>query len=78
MSINTGVWPYTSFAEAQKAAVSLDCRVGHFSDPEAVPGLAHFCEHMLFLGTKKYPKEGEYKEFLHQHGGMSIARVNII
>ena len=20
------------------------------------PGLAHFCEHMLFLGTEKYPE----------------------
>ena len=23
------------------------------SDPEDIPGLAHFCEHMAFLGTKK-------------------------
>ena len=23
------------------------------SDPEKLPGLAHFCEHMLFLGTEK-------------------------
>jgi len=59
--------------EAQKAAAALDCRVGHFSDPPEVPGLAHFCEHMLFLGTKKYPKEGEYKEFLSKHGGRSNA-----
>ena len=22
-------------------------------DPRDIPGLAHFCEHMLFLGTKK-------------------------
>jgi predicted Zn-dependent peptidase len=22
-------------------------------DPIELPGLAHFCEHMLFLGTKK-------------------------
>jgi len=26
---------------------------GHMVDPEELPGLAHFCEHMLFLGTKK-------------------------
>ena len=24
------------------------------------PGLAHFCEHMLFLGTEKYPREDEH------------------
>ena len=23
------------------------------SDPAELPGLAHFCEHMLFLGTEK-------------------------
>ena len=27
--------------------------VGSLSDPENLPGLAHFCEHMLFLGTEK-------------------------
>ena len=37
------------------------------------PGLAHFCEHMLFLGTKKFPKEDEYSAFLSTHGGASNA-----
>jgi len=27
--------------------------LGQMLDPEELPGLAHFCEHMLFLGTKK-------------------------
>lgn len=26
---------------------------GYMSDPWELPGLAHFCEHMLFLGTEK-------------------------
>jgi len=26
---------------------------GYMSDPVDLPGLAHFCEHMLFLGTEK-------------------------
>lgn len=26
---------------------------GYMSDPWEIPGLAHFCEHMLFLGTEK-------------------------
>ena len=26
---------------------------GSLSDPDQLPGLAHFCEHMLFLGTEK-------------------------
>lgn len=28
-------------------------------------GLAHFCEHMLFLGTEKYPEENEYSKYLN-------------
>ncbi len=26
---------------------------GYLSDPDDIPGLAHLCEHMLFLGTEK-------------------------
>lgn len=26
---------------------------GHMTDPVDLPGLAHFCEHMVFLGSKK-------------------------
>ena len=35
-------------------------RVGSMSDPEQLPGLAHFCEHMLFYSSEKYPVEDEY------------------
>lgn len=35
--------------------------------------LAHFCEHMSFLGTKKYPKEEEFSSYLSSHGGSSNA-----
>lgn len=46
---------------------------GSLSDPDELPGLAHFCEHMLFLGTEKYPCENEYNKFLSEHGGGSNA-----
>jgi len=52
-----------------KAAASLDVNVGNGSDPEDRPGLAHFLEHMLFLGTEKYPEPGEYQRFISAHGG---------
>lgn len=38
-----------------------------------VAGLAHFHEHMLFLGTDKYPREDEYEDYLGRHGGASNA-----
>jgi len=59
--------------QSTKAAAAMDVGVGHWSDPEDIPGLAHFCEHMLFLGTKKYPQEDEYSAFLASHGGSSNA-----
>jgi hypothetical protein len=40
---------------ADRSAASMDVSVGHFSDPDELPGLAHFLEHMLFMGSKKYP-----------------------
>ena len=52
-----------------KAAAALDVHVGYMCDPDDVPGLAHFCEHMLFMGSEEYPDENEYDRFLSQHGG---------
>lgn len=56
-----------------RAAAAIDVHVGSFSDPAELPGLAHFCEHMSFLGTKKYPQEEEFSSFLSSHGGSSNA-----
>ncbi|KAJ8522379.1 hypothetical protein ONZ45_g1033 [Pleurotus djamor] len=60
-------------ANADKAAASLDVAVGHLYDPDDMPGLAHFCEHLLFMGTELYPKENEYSEFLAKNNGGSNA-----
>ena len=54
---------------ADRAAASLNVAVGSGDDPKDREGLAHFLEHMLFLGTEKYPKAGEYQEFIKSHGG---------
>ncbi|XP_065316067.1 insulin-degrading enzyme-like [Gordionus sp. m RMFG-2023] len=59
--------------EADKAAAALDVHIGNLKDPKTIPGLAHFCEHMLFMGTKKYPSENEYSKFLNEHSGCSNA-----
>ncbi|GAA5970032.1 hypothetical protein JCM11641_000241 [Rhodosporidiobolus odoratus] len=59
--------------KTDKAAAAMDVKVGHLSDPEDIPGLAHFCEHLMFMGTEKYPAENEYSEFLNQHSGSSNA-----
>ncbi|WP_070963541.1 insulinase family protein [Vibrio sonorensis] len=58
---------------AQKSAAALAVNVGHFDDPDTREGLAHYLEHMLFLGTQKYPKVGEFQSFISQHGGSNNA-----
>ena len=58
---------------ADKASAAIDVKVGQLSDPEELPGLAHFCEHLLFMGTEKYPKENDYNEYLNSHAGNSNA-----
>ncbi|GMR59756.1 hypothetical protein PMAYCL1PPCAC_29951 [Pristionchus mayeri] len=62
-----------SDAEADKAAAALSVQCGHLNDPWEVSGVAHFCEHMLFLGTEKYPEENEYSKFVTAHAGSSNA-----
>ena len=54
---------------ANKAAASLNVAVGSGDDPADREGLSHFLEHMLFLGTEKYPEPGEYQQFIASHGG---------
>lgn len=54
---------------ADKAAASLDVHVGSSHDPKNREGLAHFLEHMLFLGTKKYPNAAEYQAFIDENAG---------
>ena len=58
-----------SDASAEKAAASLDVYVGSRHDPANRQGLAHFLEHMLFLGTKKYPDADSYQKFISENGG---------
>ena len=54
-------------------AASLSVGVGSLSDPPQRQGMAHFLEHMLFLGTEKYPGVDDEKKFLARHDGFSNA-----
>ena len=55
--------------KTQKAAAALDVYVGSGDNPKGRGGLAHFLEHMLFLGTEKYPDPAEYEQYITEHGG---------
>ena len=58
-----------SDADTVQSAAALSVDVGAYHDPDGWDGLAHFLEHMLFLGTEKYPDADEYTRYLSQHGG---------
>ncbi|CBV43754.1 insulinase family protein [Halomonas elongata] len=62
-----------SDSEADKAAASLNVDVGSAQDPDDLPGLAHYLEHMLFLGTESYPEADAYQSYLTRHGGQHNA-----
>ncbi|PVI04297.1 LuxS/MPP-like metallohydrolase [Periconia macrospinosa] len=59
--------------ETDKASAALDVNVGSYSDWEDMPGIAHAVEHLLFMGTEKYPEENNYNKYLTSHSGMSNA-----
>ncbi|RCI10149.1 hypothetical protein L249_8413 [Ophiocordyceps polyrhachis-furcata BCC 54312] len=59
--------------ETDKASAALDVNVGNFSDEEGMPGMAHAVEHLLFMGTKKFPVENDYNQYLAANSGSSNA-----
>ena len=60
-----------SLPSTRSQSVSLSVPTGSTSQPSTLRGLPHFCEHMLFLGTKKYPNSLE--SYLSQITGSSNA-----
>ena len=61
---------------SNEVGAAMDVHVGACYDPKEAPGLAHFNEHMLFLGTKEYPKEDSFEGFLSANGGTSMRRAH--
>lgn len=58
-----------SSPDSRQAGAAVNVKVGHFSDPDDIPGVAHFCEHLVFMGTKKYPGEDDFSKYLSSHTG---------
>ncbi|KAK0597364.1 hypothetical protein LWI29_024553 [Acer saccharum] len=62
-----------SSSQTKKAAAAMCVGMGSFLDPVEAQGLAHFLEHMLFMGSTEFPDENEYDSYLSKHGGSSNA-----
>lgn len=63
----------STLKEEKLAAVGLCVGVGSFSDPWPIQGMAHFLEHMVFMGSEKYPKENDFEAFIRNRGGSDNA-----
>lgn len=59
--------------QADQSAAAVCVEVGSWSDPLEYPGMAHFCEHMLFMGTKKYPAENDFSTYISDYAGLTNA-----
>lgn len=57
----------------KKSSAAMAVAVGSLEDPETAQGMAHYLEHMLFLGTKEFPKSDEYSTYMETHGGWDNA-----
>lgn len=55
------------------SSAAMGVYVGSFTDEKDAQGLAHLTEHLLFLGSKKYPNSGSLEDHLHKHSGNSNA-----
>ncbi|PRQ34787.1 putative insulysin [Rosa chinensis] len=60
-------------SETKTAAAAMCVGIGSMSDPVEAQGLAHFLEHMLFMGSTKFPIENEFGSYLSKNGGWSNA-----
>lgn len=56
-----------------KSAAALSVGVGLLHDPMTQQGMAHYLEHMLFLGTDRFPESNGYSDFMSKNGGASNA-----
>jgi insulysin len=55
--------------EAASSAAAVSVSVGSWNNPVQHPGMAHFVEHLLFMGTKKFPRESEFQQYVLDRGG---------
>ena len=57
----------------KQSAAALCVEAGSWDDPKEHPGMAHFLEHMLFMGSQAYPQENAFHQFICDHGGKQNA-----
>jgi insulysin len=70
IQLQNGVQAYLiSDPDIDQSAAAVSMQAGSWQDPIEYPGMAHFLEHMLFMGNAAYPQEFEYMQFINDNGG---------
>ena len=62
--------------DLKRCAAALRVFAGSHDVPLAWPGLAHFLEHLLFLGTERFPAGQGLMAYVQGHGGQVNARTS--
>jgi insulysin len=71
-TLNNGVkYIFINDSNLQTSYVSIAVNIGYHAD--TIPGLAHFLEHMLFMGSHKYPEVHYFFDKLNELNGHSNA-----
>ncbi|CAO1415527.1 unnamed protein product [Diamesa serratosioi] len=60
-------------ATENMAALALSIAVGGNDDPKEIKGLSHFLEHMVSMGSEKYPEENDFMQYIFNEGGSTNA-----
>jgi insulysin len=61
---------------SKQSGACMTVETGQIDDYDDKLGIAHFLEHMLFLGSSKYPSSDEYFNFISGNGGSSNAHTD--
>ncbi|KAJ1662837.1 metalloprotease [Coemansia sp. RSA 1646] len=62
--------------EAKQSVASVCVDIGSCADPSEFQGLAHMLEHLVFMGTAKYPEPNDFDTFISQNAGYSNAETS--
>ncbi|MCE0462290.1 pyrroloquinoline quinone biosynthesis protein PqqF [Pseudomonas uvaldensis] len=63
-------------SDLKRSAAVLRVAVGSHDAPQAWPGMAHFLEHLFFLGTERFPAKQNLMAYVQHHGGQINARTS--
>lgn len=59
--------------ESQISSATMYVNIGHIHNPSNIPGMAHYLEHMLFMGSNEYPGGSFFQQKVTENGGWTNA-----